>query len=113
MRNGSLTGDDGGLAGGPIINNLQQVRSGVGINAGHAPIVQKQHIRPGQLNQPRAKRTVAMANAQFLAVSENSLVERSVPPATRRLCQCTRQPGLTRTGGAGDQHTVTTVNPVP
>ena len=47
MCNGSLTGDDGGLVGGMVINNFQQVRSGVGINAGHDPIVQKQHIRPG------------------------------------------------------------------
>ena len=112
MLDRQLAGDDGGFVDSPVINDLQQVRTGLGINTGHTPIIQQQHIRLGQLNQPLAKRPVSMADTQFLSQAGYSLVIRRVSPPTRVLRQCTRQPGLARAGRTGDQHTVTAVNPV-
>ena len=65
MVDGQLAGDDGGLVGGPVVNDFHQIRLGQAVDARHAPVVEQQHIRLGQLQQPVAEGAVAMVNAQL------------------------------------------------
>ena len=59
-----------------------------------------------------SKRPVAVAHAQFLAHARHPLVNGRVATPAGVLRQRTTQPGLSRPGGAGDQHAVPAVDPV-
>nr|WP_230559076.1 hypothetical protein [Variovorax paradoxus] len=45
-----LAGDDGGLAGCPVVDDLRHIAAGLDVGRGHAPVVQRQHIGLGQLD---------------------------------------------------------------
>ena len=75
MVDRQLTGDDGGLVGGPVVNDFQQVCAGLAVDARHAPVVQQQNVRLGQLQQPLAERAVAVTNAGSVAIVESGQKE--------------------------------------
>lgn len=69
-----LAGDDGCLAGRPVIDDLQKIAARLNIQRRHAPVVQQQHVGLGQLDQPFAEGAIAAADAQFLAQPQHALV---------------------------------------
>ena len=112
MLDGQLAGDDGGLVGSAVIDDLQQIGPGLAVQTRHAPVIEQQHIGFCKLKQPLAKCTVAVADAKLLAHARHALVKRRAPASAGVLRQRTGQPGLARPGGVGDQHAVPTVDPV-
>ena len=102
VLNGQLAFDDSGLIGGPVINDFQQIGAGLAVQAGHALVVEQQHIGFGQLQQPLAKRAVAVADAQFFSKQAYTLIQRRVAAPAGVLRQGAGQPGLARTRRAGD-----------
>jgi hypothetical protein len=48
-------GDDRGLASGPVVDDLQQVRSRHAVDGAHAPVVEHQEVGFAQLQQPLAE----------------------------------------------------------
>ena len=71
-----LAGDDRGFAAGPVVNDLQQVRTRHAVDGPHAPIIQDQDIGLGQLEQPFAEGLAAVPDAQFFLQAGYSLVDR-------------------------------------
>ena len=63
MLDRQLAGDDRGFVGRSVIDDLQQISPGLGIHSRHTPVIEQQHIRLGQLNQPLAKRPITVADA--------------------------------------------------
>ena len=104
MLHWQLTGDDGGLACCPVVDDFHEVGPCLAIDARHAPIVQQQHVCLGQLQQPLAEGAVAVANAQFFTQPWHTLVERRMSPAAGVLGQRAGQPGLAAAGaGIADE----------
>jgi hypothetical protein len=78
VLNRQLAGDDGGALAGAVINDLQQVSSGLTVHGGHAPVVQQEDVRVFERIEPARKRAVGVANAQLLAQPGHPLVQRTV-----------------------------------
>lgn len=111
VLDGQLTGDDGGALVGTVINDLQQVSSGLTVHGGHAPIVKQKDVGVFERIEPTRERAVGVANAQLLTQAGNPQVQRTVTTPAGMLGQGARQPRLARTRGAGDQHGVTGIDP--
>ena len=96
VLNGQLAGNDGGSVAGPVINDLQQVSSGLTVHGGHAPVIKQQDVRVFERIEPARKRAVGMANAQVLAQPGNPQVQRTVATPAGMLGQRARQRALSR-----------------
>jgi len=99
VLSGQLAGNDGGLVASAVINDLQQISARLAVKCGHAPIVEQQHIRVGQIDEPLVKSAIAMANTQLFAQSGHALVKRTFTAPASALCQGTSQPGLLARAG--------------
>jgi len=107
-----LTGDDGAFAARAVINDFQQVGSRTCIQGCQRPVIQNQHVRLGQLQQPFAKAAGTMQNPQLLSQSRRAHVGNRVSTPAGVLPQCTSQPGLAATSGTIDDHRVPRLDPV-
>src|SRR5271165_4295659 len=112
MFNGQLTGDQGGFAGGAIVEQFEQVGAFGLADWCEAPIVEDQQIGAGELLQAAAEAAIAVGNAQFFEQAAEASVEDGKALATRGLAQGTGEPGLAEPGGAGDEDAVSGANPV-
>lgn len=104
---GQLAGDDRGAVVRAVIDDLQQIGSGLPVHGGHSPVVQQQYVRTFERIEPARKRAVGVPNSKFLTQAWNPLIQHAVSTPTGMLGQGTRDPRFARARGAGDQHSVT------
>lgn len=107
-----LAGDDRGLAAGPVVDDLQQLRARHAVDGAHAPVVKHQDVGLGQLQQPFAEGPAAVPDAQFFLQAGHTLVDRRVTTTAGVLRQRAGQTGLASAGRAGDQHAVAGADPL-
>ncbi len=112
MFDRQLTGNQGGFAGGAIVEQFEQIIAFGLTDRCETPIVEDQEIGAGELLQAATEATVAVGDAQFFEQAAEARVEDGKALATRGLAQRTGEPGLAEAGGAGDEDVVSGANPV-
>ena len=60
-----LTGDDGRLAGGAIVEHFEQIAAFGLADGSHGPVVEDQDVDLGELREASAEAAVAVGDAQF------------------------------------------------
>lgn len=108
-----LAGDDGCLVTGAVVDDLQQVGPGHAVECSHAPVIQDQHIGPGQLEQPFAEGAAAVPDTQFFLQAGYALVKRRLAAPAGILGEGTCNPGLAGACRPSYQDAVAGTGPVP
>src|SRR5271165_649013 len=75
MFNGQLTGDQGGFAGGAIVEEFEQVVAFGLADRREPPIVEDQEVGPGELLQTATEAAVAVGDAQLFEQPTEAGVE--------------------------------------
>ena len=57
VLDGQLVGDDGGALATAVVDDLQQVGAGGGVNGAGSPVIKDENVGLGQLLQPAAEAT--------------------------------------------------------
>lgn len=58
-------GDDRRFVFSRVVNDLKGIRAGYSVVCDHAPVIERQHVGLGQLQQPTTEGPAAVADAQF------------------------------------------------
>ena len=98
---GKLVGDDRGALAGPVVDDLEQIGAGRGVDAAGAPVVEDQDVGAGEFGQPLAKRAARVQDAQLLGQTRHAQVEGAMATSAGVLAQGARQPGLADAGRSG------------
>ena len=65
VLNRKLAGNDRGLVGCSVVDDLQQIRARRAVNRAHASVVQDQDIGLGELEQPFSEGATAVPDTEF------------------------------------------------
>src|SRR5271169_3001584 len=109
---GRLAGDDGGAPAIALLNDLQKVLAGGGVERPKAEIVQDEHIDPRQRPEQPGMAAIAAGERQIAEQLRHALIEDGAVVAARFVAKGASQPRLAEPGLAANNQVVMDADPV-
>ncbi len=109
---GQLAGDDGGLATVAILQDLEQIVAGLGIEGLQAPVIEDEQFDLGEALEPAGDAPVAAGERQFLEQARETGIEDGAVVAACLVPDGAGEPGLADAGRAADRQVVMRIDPL-
>src|ERR1700726_4447717 len=111
LIDGDLAGDDGGAVAVAVLEDLQEVVAGCGVERLEAPVVEDEEVDATERAQETGVAAVAARQSEIAEQPRDALIEHGAIVAAGLVAERRSEPTLADTGGPADQQVGVVVDP--